>query len=105
VLSREIFGQGAHGVKALIQKIFAQHKERTDRVLFSSPKRKKIPFEIAMDLFPGIPPSEVFLGTSNAVQHLKILTEQRSVRGKENGGKWVNRSGKGVGTLNARHRA
>ena len=35
MLSREIFGQEAHEVKALIQKIFTQHKERMDRVLFS----------------------------------------------------------------------
>jgi hypothetical protein len=33
VLSREFFGQEAHEVKALIQKIFTQHKERMDRVL------------------------------------------------------------------------
>jgi hypothetical protein len=87
VLSREIFGQGVHEVKALIQKIFTQHKERMDRVLFSSSKRKKIPFEIAMDFFPGVPPFEVFLGTPEAVWRLEIPTEERSVRGKEKGGK------------------
>jgi len=87
VLSREIFGQEAHEVKALIQKIFTPHKERMDRVLFSLSKREKIPFEIAMDLFPGVPPFEVLLGISGAVGHLEILTEGRSVKVKEKEGK------------------
>ena len=87
MLSREIFGQGVHEVKALIQKIFTQHKERMDRVLFSLSKTKRIPFEIAMDFFPGVPPFEVILGTSEAVGHLEILTEEGSVRAKEKGGK------------------
>jgi len=40
-----------------------------------------------MDFFPGVPPFEVFLGTPEAVWRLEIPTEERSVRGKEKGGK------------------
>jgi hypothetical protein len=60
VLSREIFGDA---------EIFGE----------------KTPSEIAMDLFPGVPPFEVLLGISGAVGHLEILTEGRSVKVKEEG--------------------
>jgi len=74
-------------VKALIQKIFTHHKERMDRILFSLSKKEKTPFEIAMDLFPGVPPFEVFLGISEAVGHLDILKEKGIIRVKEKEGK------------------
>jgi len=80
-------GEEIHDVKALIQKIFTHHKERMDRVLFSLSKKEKTPFEIAMDLFPGISPFEVFLGISEAVGHLEILKEKGIVRVKEKEGK------------------
>jgi hypothetical protein len=41
---------------------------------------EKTPSEIAMDLFPGVPPSEVFLGISETSSHLEILKEKGSVR-------------------------
>jgi hypothetical protein len=40
-----------------------------------------------MDLFPGVPPFEIFLGISEAVGHLEILKEKGIVRLKENEGK------------------
>ncbi len=80
-------GEEVHEVKGLIQKIFAHHKERMDRVLFSLSKKEKTPFEIAMDLFPGVPPFEVFLGISEAVGHLEILREKGLVRVREKEGK------------------
>jgi glyoxylase-like metal-dependent hydrolase (beta-lactamase superfamily II) len=80
-------GEEIHDVKALIQKIFNHHKERMDRVLFSLSKKEKTPFEIAMDLFPGVSPFEVFLGISEAVGHLEILKEKGIVRLKEKEGK------------------
>ena len=80
-------GEEIHDVKALIQKIFTHHKGRMDRVLFSLSKKEKTPFEIAMDLFPGISPFEVFLGISEAVGHLEILKEKGIVRVKEKEGK------------------
>jgi len=80
-------GEEIHDLKALIQKIFTHHKERMDRVLFSLSKKEKTPFEIAMDLFPGISPFEVFLGISEAVGHLEILKEKGIVRVKEKEGK------------------
>jgi glyoxylase-like metal-dependent hydrolase (beta-lactamase superfamily II) len=76
-------GEEIHDVKALIQKIFTHHKERMDRILFSLSKKEKTPFQIAMDLFPGVPPFEVFLGISEAVGHLEILKEKGIVRLKE----------------------
>jgi DNA-binding transcriptional ArsR family regulator len=48
---------------------------------------EKTPFEIAMDLFPGVPPFEVFLGISEAVGHLEILKEKKLVKVEERGGK------------------
>lgn len=80
-------GEEVHDVKGLIQKIFAHHKERMDRVLFSLSQGEKTPFEIAMDLFPGVPPFEIFLGISEAVGHLEILKEKGIVRVKEKEGK------------------
>lgn len=80
-------GEEVDDVRGLIQKIFAHHKERMDRVIFSLSKKEKTPFEIAMDLFPSIPPFEVFLGISEAVGHLEILKEKGIVRLKEKEGK------------------
>ena len=80
-------GEEIHDVKGLIQNIFAHHKERMDRVLFSLSKGEKTPFKISMDLFPGVPPFEVFLGISEAVSHLEILKEKGIVRLKEKEGK------------------
>jgi glyoxylase-like metal-dependent hydrolase (beta-lactamase superfamily II) len=80
-------GEEIHDVKGLIEKIFAHHKERMDRILFSLSKGEKTPFEIATDLFPGVPPFEIFLGISEAVGHLEILKEKGIVRVKEKEGK------------------
>ena len=80
-------GEEIHDAKGLIQKIFAHHKERMDRVLFSLSKGEKTPFEIAMDLFPGVSPFEIFLGISEAVGHLEILKEKGIIRLKEKEGK------------------
>jgi glyoxylase-like metal-dependent hydrolase (beta-lactamase superfamily II) len=80
-------GEEIHDVKDLIQKIFAHHKERMDRVLSSLSKREKTPFEIAMDLFPGIPPFEVFLGISEAVGHLEILKDKGMIKVMEKEGR------------------
>jgi len=40
-----------------------------------------------MDLFPGVPPFEVFLGISEAVDHLEILKEKGIVKVNEKEGK------------------
>ena len=58
-----------------------------NRVLFSLSKSEKTPFEIAMDLFPGVPPFEVFLGISEVVGHLEILKDKGMVRIMEKEGK------------------
>ena len=71
-------GEEIHDMKGLIQKIFAHHKERMDRVLFSISHGEKTAFEIAMDLFPRVPPFEIYLGISEAVGHLDILKEKES---------------------------
>jgi glyoxylase-like metal-dependent hydrolase (beta-lactamase superfamily II) len=76
-------GEEIDDVEGLIQKIFTHHKERMDRVLFSISHGEKTAFEIAMDLFPGVPPFEVFLGISEAVGHLDILKEKGIVKLRE----------------------
>jgi len=72
--------------QGLIQKIFAHHRERMSIIVASLSRGEKTPFEIAMDLFPGVPPFEVFLGISEAVGHLEILREEGRVRVTEREG-------------------
>jgi glyoxylase-like metal-dependent hydrolase (beta-lactamase superfamily II) len=79
-------GESIHDPKGLIQKVFAHHRERTELITAILSKGDKTPFEIAMDLFPGVPPFEVFLGISEAVGHLEILREEGRVRVTEKEG-------------------
>ncbi len=80
-------GEEIFEVKGLIKKIYSHHQERMGLVLSSLSKGEKTPYEIALDLFPGLPPFEVFLGISEAVGHLEILKESGKVRVKEKEGK------------------
>lgn len=80
-------GEEVYDAKGLIRKIFAHHRERVERILACLSNGEKTPFEIAMVLFPGVPPFEVFLGISEAVGHLEILKEKGRVRVKEKEGK------------------
>ena len=76
-------GDDIDDTKGLIRNIFAHHQQRMEHVLASISKDEKTPFEIAMDLFPGIPSFEIFLGISEALGHLEILREKGMVRVKE----------------------
>jgi glyoxylase-like metal-dependent hydrolase (beta-lactamase superfamily II) len=80
-------GEEINDAKRLIQKIFLHHQERMDLILTFLSKGEKTPFEIAMDLFPGLPSFEVFLGISEAVGHLEILREKGMVKATERDGK------------------
>jgi glyoxylase-like metal-dependent hydrolase (beta-lactamase superfamily II) len=80
-------GEEINDAKGLIQKILTHHRQRMHNVLAFLSKGEKTPFEIAMDLFPGVPPFEVFLGISEAVGHLEILREKGRIRVKEKEGK------------------
>jgi glyoxylase-like metal-dependent hydrolase (beta-lactamase superfamily II) len=80
-------GEEVHDVKELIRQVFTHHQERMDHILSILSDGEKTPFEIAMDLFPGVPPFEVFLGISEALGHLEILREKERVRLKEKEGK------------------
>ncbi|MEW6374304.1 MAG: MBL fold metallo-hydrolase [Thermodesulfobacteriota bacterium] len=80
-------GEEVSNPRDLIQKIFTHHRERMDRILAFLSKEEKTPYEIAMDLFPGVPPFEVFLGISEALGHLDILKEKGMVTVKEKEGK------------------
>lgn len=79
-------GEEIEDTKDLILKIFAHHRERMDRVRSILSSGEKTPFEIAMDLFPGVPPFEIFLGISEAVGHLDILREEGKVKVREKEG-------------------
>ena len=61
------------------------------REIFGDPEifGEKTPSEIAMDLFPGVPPFEILLGISGAVGHLEILKEKGNVRIKGKKGKAI----------------
>lgn len=76
-------GENVCDVKGLIRKIFEHHRERMDHILSFLSNEAKTPFEIAMDLFPGVPSFEIFLGISEALGHLEILREKGIVRLKE----------------------
>jgi glyoxylase-like metal-dependent hydrolase (beta-lactamase superfamily II) len=80
-------GEESTDAKGLIQKIFTHHRERMGRILSLLSDKEKTPFEIAMDLFPGVPPFEIFLGISEVVGHLEILREKGKVSVKEKDGK------------------
>lgn len=80
-------GEEVHDAKGLIQKILTHHGERMERILACLSNGEKTPFEIAMDLFPGVSPFEIFLGISEAVGHLEILKEKGRVRMTEREGK------------------
>jgi glyoxylase-like metal-dependent hydrolase (beta-lactamase superfamily II) len=67
-------GEEVRDPKGLIKKIFDHHRERVNHVLSSLSRGEKTPFEIAMDLFPGLPPFEVFLGISEVVGHYALET-------------------------------
>lgn len=76
-------GENVCDVKGLIRKTFEHHRERMDHILSLLSNGAKTPFEIAMDLFPGVPSFEIFLGISEALGHLEILREKGIVRLKE----------------------
>jgi glyoxylase-like metal-dependent hydrolase (beta-lactamase superfamily II) len=80
-------GDEVYDSKGLIQKILRHHQERMDYVLSFLSQREKTPYEIAMDLFPGVPPFEIFLGISEAVGHLEILKGEGKVKVEEKQGK------------------
>ena len=80
-------GEVMSETKGLIEKIFFHHRERMDRVLAILSEGEKTSYEIAMDLFPGVPPFEIFLGISEAVGHLEILRDKGRVTVKEKEGK------------------
>lgn len=76
-------GEEVYDSRGLIRKILVHHQRRTERVLFILSRGEKTPYDIAMDLFPGVPPFEIFLGVSEAVGHLEILREEGRVRVRE----------------------
>jgi glyoxylase-like metal-dependent hydrolase (beta-lactamase superfamily II) len=80
-------GEEITDAEALIQKIFTHHRDRMDRIRSILSSGERTPFEIAMDLFPGVPPFEIFLGISEAVGHLDILREKGKVKVREKEGK------------------
>ncbi|MGD0915773.1 MAG: MBL fold metallo-hydrolase [Thermodesulfobacteriota bacterium] len=80
-------GEEITDAKGLIKRVFTHHQERMGRILSILSDKEKTPFEIAMDLFPGVPPFEIFLGISEAVGHLEILKEKGKVSVKEREGK------------------
>jgi glyoxylase-like metal-dependent hydrolase (beta-lactamase superfamily II) len=80
-------GEEINDVRGLIRKVLIHHQERMDRVRSILSHGEKTSYEIAMDLFPRVPPFEVFLGISEALGHLEILREKGMVRVKEKEGK------------------
>jgi glyoxylase-like metal-dependent hydrolase (beta-lactamase superfamily II) len=80
-------GEEITDVKGLIQKILTHHQERMDLICSILSGGEKTPYEIALELFPGVPPFDVFLGISEAVGHLEILREKGMVKGREKEGK------------------
>jgi glyoxylase-like metal-dependent hydrolase (beta-lactamase superfamily II) len=80
-------GEEVYDPEGLIRKILGHHQERMAYVFSFLSQGEKTPYEIAMDLFPGVPPFEIFLGISEAVGHLEILKQEGKVRVEEKDGK------------------
>lgn len=80
-------GEEVRDPKGLIQNILFHHRQRMEEVVSSLLKGPKTPFEIAMDLFPNVPPFELFLAISEAIGHLEILKDEGRVRVMERDGK------------------
>jgi glyoxylase-like metal-dependent hydrolase (beta-lactamase superfamily II) len=80
-------GEMINDPTGLIKGIFKHHQERTNLIHSLLSIGRKTPYEIAMALFPGIPPFDVFLGISEVLGHLEILKEKGKVRCEEAGGK------------------
>ncbi len=79
-------GEEVYDSRGLIRKIIRHHQERMNHVHSILSRGEKTPYEIAMELFPGVPPFEIFLGISEAVGHLEILKGEGRVRVKEREG-------------------
>lgn len=76
-------GEEIDDPKGLIQQMTQHHQQRMDQILSLLGLEEKTPYEIALDLFPGVPPFEIFLGISEALAHLEILKEEGKVHVKE----------------------
>lgn len=79
-------GEEVYDSRGLIQKIVRHHQERLDLVYSILSRGEKTPYEIAIELFPGVPPFEIFLGISEALGHLEILKGEGRVNVKEREG-------------------
>ena len=79
-------GEEIHDPNGLIQSVFRHHRERMDQILSILKKGEKSAYEVATDLFPGVPPFDVFLGISEALGHLEILKEKGKVEVVERAG-------------------
>lgn len=66
--------------KDIIGKIQKHHRERMDLILSILSRGRTTSYEIAMELFPGVPPFEVFLGISEVLGHIGILKEEGKVK-------------------------
>ena len=73
--------------KDIIEKIQKHHRERMGLILSVLSRGRTTPYEIAMELFPGVPPFEVFLGISEVLGHIEILKDEGKVSLYEEGGK------------------
>ena len=73
--------------KDIIGKILKHHRERMEVILSILSRGRTTPYEIAMELFPGVPPFEVFLGISEVLGHIGILKEEGKVKVCEEGNK------------------
>ena len=69
--------------KDIIEKIQKHHRERMGLILSVLSKGRTTPYEIAMELFPGVPPFQVFLGISEVLGHIQILKEEGKVNAHE----------------------
>lgn len=80
-------GEEVRGAKGLIQRIHDHHDQRMRLISSILADGERTGFEVAVRLFPGVPPFEVFLGVSEALGHLDILKERGKVRVIEKDGK------------------
>jgi glyoxylase-like metal-dependent hydrolase (beta-lactamase superfamily II) len=76
-------GEKVTDVKELIRKIYGHHRERMGRIVSILSGGEKTAYDVAAELFSGLPPFEVFLGISEALGHLEILRDEGRVTVRE----------------------
>jgi len=60
----------------VIDRIFQRHERRNSKVLDALKEGPRTPYDVALTLFPELPPEHIYLALSTAIGHLDALEER-----------------------------